>query len=294
MNISQIKTFIEVVEAESFSVAARKLGVSQPAVTLQVQNLEATVGSKLLDRRYKKVELTEAGEIFLPFAYQFKKSYSQMNADIEGLSGEICGSLRLALSTTPGDYIVPSLLGEFLKIYPRVNVSISVRSSSTVAMLIENREAELGMVGAHLSNVGVDFTECGHDELILIAPPEWKAPKKDLELKDLSDERWVGRTESSGTQRIVEDIFAEAGSDLYKLDYVVELGTGEAIVNAVEGGLGIAIVSRYVAKKALALKTIQEVKVEKLPFRRPFYVVEPRKTLTRAAAAFKEFLLEKL
>lgn len=295
MNIQQLKTFITVIEAGSFSQAARALGVSQPAVTMQVQNLENDIGESLLDRRYRRIELTEAGRILLPYAREMLKESEAARADIAGLSGDVTGPLHLALSTTPGDYIVPRLLGEFLQKYPYVNISLAVASSDEALEQVERREADLGMVGALTKSSLVDFSQHGNDELVIIASPE---RARELNgsgtLAELARERWVFRSEESGTQQVSKQLFLAHKVDYDGLDVAVHLSTGEAVVSAVEGGLGIAMVSRYVAAKSLELGTLVELECEGFPYARPFYIVTPKRTLTRAAQTFSDFLKEKL
>lgn len=162
--------------------------------------------------------------------------------------------------------------------------------------MVEKREADLGMVGAEIKSHSVEFSVCGHDELVLIAPlnDEFASRKQGVTLKETATRRWINRVSDSGTQQVVRTLFSRHKIDPRSFEVAVELGTGEAVVNAVEGGLGIAIVSRYVAAKALELGTVAEVACEDLPYRRPFYLVTPKKTLTRASQAFQEFLSTKL
>lgn len=295
MNIQQLKTFMAVVEAGSFSKAARNLGVSQPAVTMQIQNLEADVGHPLLDRRYRRIELTEPGRKFLPYARDLITGAENARAEMNALSGEITGSLHLALSSTPGDYIVPRLLGGFLKLYPKVKVQISVGSTAEATEMLEDRKADIGMVGAIQKNSAVTYHECGHDELILITPSGHPfTQKKTVKLAALSTEPWIARGQGSGTQKSVSQVLLRSKTPIAEPTPIVELSTGEAVVSAVEGGLGVAIVSRYVAEKSLALGTIAEIKTTDLPHRRPFYLAVPKRTLTRAASAFYDYLTEQL
>jgi len=296
MNIQQLKTFITVVDAGSFSAAARVLGVSQPAVTMQVQNLESDINQSLLDRRYRRIELTEAGRVLVPYAREMLSESEAARAEINALSGEVSGPLHIALSTTPGDYIVPRLLGEFLRECPDVTVRLTVANTNETVEHIEDRDADIGMVGALSKSSSVKFEQMGSDELVLITGPDTPLAKHvgGVALKELSSYPWVARSADSGTQQVVKALFAKKSVDYGALHFLVELGTGEAVVNAVEGGLGIAIVSRYVAAKALALRTIVEIECEELPLSRPFYLVTPKRTLTRAASAFVDFLATKL
>jgi DNA-binding transcriptional LysR family regulator len=292
MNVSQLKTFVTVVEAGSFSDAARALGISQPAVTMQVQSLESDVGATLLDRRYRRVDLTEAGRLLLPHARRVLAQIEAAKEEIVALSGAVTGRLVIAASTTPGVYVIPRLLGAFLSTYPEVGLGILVHDTAEVVALVESGEAHIGVTGGTLRGARVAYQECGADELVLICPPEHALAKKHkVELADLADETWIMRESGSGTRQVAERVLTEHGLDSQELRVAVELGTGEAIVSAVEGGLGVSIVSRMVAGKALELGTVSQVHAVGLPAARPFYVVMPKGTPTRAASAFQEYLV---
>lgn len=294
MNIAQLKTLVAVVEEGSFSRAARKMGVSQPGATMQIQSLEAELGQSLLLRYHRGIELTEAGRLFMPFALKTIENYTQTCSLIDSLKVEASGPLHLALSTTPGDYIVPGLLADFLKLYPNIIPSLSVTSSRDAIEKVEDRSADLAFVGISSDEAQLDFIECGIDELILIAHPEHELAQKILSFEDLSQQRWVRRLEDSGTQKVISDFFAARKLDDSEFDYVVEFGTGEAIVNAVEGNLGVAIVSRHVAKRSLDAAKVIELKFEGLPLKRPFYLALPKQGLSRSAEVFKDYLLERM
>lgn len=295
MNVQQLKTFVAVVDHGSFSDAARALGVSQPAVTMQVQSLESSVGATLLDRRYRRVDLTEAGNAFLPHARRVLEQLDEAREEIEALSGVVTGRLSIAASTTPGVYVIPRLLGAFVEQNPEVGLTIAVHDTAEVIEAVETGHADLGVTGATVRGARVQFEQAGVDELVLICPPSSPlASGKGVALAELADERWVLRESGSGTRQVAERLAADHGLDPDELRVTVELGTGEAIVSAVEGGLGISIVSRYVAAKALELGTVREVDAIGLPATRPFFVVLPKRTPTRAAVAFHEHLVAAL
>ncbi len=291
MNVAQLRTFVTVVESGSFSEAARAMGISQPAVTMQIQSLEAAVGATLLDRRYRRVDLTEAGRVLLPHARQILEQLESAKDEIASLSGTVTGRITIAASTTPGVYVIPRLLGRFIADNPEVNVTLSVHDTAEVVAAVESGAAQVGVTGAEVRGAKALFEQLGQDELILIAPTDSPlASRRGVKLADLADERWVMREAGSGTRQVAERVLAEQGLDPAEVRVVVELGTGEAVVSAVEGGLGISVVSRLVAAKALELGTVALVDAEGMPARRPFFAVLPKGTPTRAALAFLEHL----
>lgn len=295
MNINQVRAFIAVVDTGSFSAAARATGLSQPAVTMQIQGLESDLGATLLERRYRKVELTEAGRALLPFARRVMTELEEARTEIERLSDTVGGHLELAVSTTPGQYILPRLLGSFLREYPEVSVSLRVYDSADVVARVEAGEAHLGMTGARIAGAKVEFEEMGADRLLLICPPDDTfAGRKKVALADVAERPFIVRESGSGTRMVFEAALRDGGIDPAELNVVMELGTSEAIVNAVEGGMGVGVVSHWMADKALALGTVAQVAAPGFPVSRPFYAVSPRGVCSRAATALADHVRREL
>lgn len=295
MNISQLRTFLMVVEHGSFSAAARAMHLSQPAVTMQVQSLESDMGATLLDRQYRRVETTEAGRALIPFAERVLRDIELARNEITAMSGVVTGRLQLAASTTPGQYVLPRLLGSFVALNPEVTVSLSVADTAQVVAAVETGEASLGMTGAEVKGAKVHFEQMGSDNLVLIAPPSHPlVAAPGVAIARVVEAPFIMREQGSGTRIVTEDMLRGAGIDPGDLNVVMELGTSEAIVSAVEGGLGVAVVSMYVAEKAIELGTVSRVDCGYFPVSRPFFAVMSRSTPTRAADAFAEHVREHL
>lgn len=291
MNVTQLRAFISVVDLGSFSQAARESGVSQPAVTMQIKSLESDVGATLLERRYHRVELTEAGEALLPYARSVLAELAHAREDIAALSDTITGRLVIAASTTPGDYVIPGVLGDFLNLHPQVQVEITVHDTAEAVAAVASGRADFGVCGAADPSAKVDFEELGCDELVVItAPSDPLSTRKAVPYTELAEADWVTREPGSGTGQVARAVLERHGIDPDELRVLVELGSGEAIVSAVEGGLGIAMVSHYAADKALAMGTVARVDVEGPAMTRSFYAVTPKATPTRAASAFHAHL----
>ena len=291
MNINQLRAFVAVVDHGSFSEAARATGLSQPAVTMQIQGLESDLGATLLERRYRKVELTEAGRSLLPFARRVMTELDDARTEIERLSDTVGGHLDLAVSTTPGQYILPRMLGSFLRAYPEVSVSLRVYDSADVVARVEGGEAHLGMTGARIAGVKVEYEEMGTDRLVMICPVDSPlAGRAEVPLAEVAEYPFIVRETGSGTRIVFEQALREGAVDPADLHVVMELGTSEAIVNAVEGGMGVGVVSHWMADKALALATVAQVMAPGFPVSRPFYTVLPRGERSRAAAALANHL----
>jgi DNA-binding transcriptional LysR family regulator len=295
MNVSQLRTFVEVVDRGSFSEAARAMGLSQPAVTMQIQGLEADLDTTLLERRYRRVDLTDAGRSLLPTARKVLAELEQARTAIERLSDTVGGHLELAVSTTPGQYILPRLLGSFLRAYPDVTVSLRVYDSADVVTHVESGAVHLGMTGARIPRAKVDFEPMGVDQLLVICPTDSAlAGRSHAMLAEIAEFPFIARESGSGTRMVVEQALREGGVDPSDLNIVMELGTSEAIVNAVEGGMGVGVVSHWMADKALTLGTVAQVVAPGFPVARPFYAVVPRGVRSRAADALLAHLRSEL
>jgi len=295
VNIAQLRTFVNVVESGSFSEAARALSISQPAVTMQIQTLESDVGATLLDRRYRRIDLTEAGRALMPYARRVISELEAARDEIAALSGTVTGRLTIAASTTPGVYVIPRVLGGFLAANPEVRVTITVHDTAEVIEAVESGHANFGVTGAITKGAKIDFRPLATDELVAICHPASPlATRSRVALADLAAADWVMREPGSGTRQVAERALADNGLEPSELRVVVELGAGEAIVSAVEGGLGVAMLSRYVAEKALQLGTVARIHLDVPPIERPFYTVLPKGTPTRAAEAFAAHLRAEL
>lgn len=295
MNLPQIRAFVTIVDLGSFSAAAQQMGISQPAVTMQLQALEADLGVTLLDRAYRHIGLTEAGSAFLPHARKVLAEIERAREDLGRMTETVSGRLTLVASTSPGQYLLPRHLGGFLVINPEVVISLSIADTAGVVRAVAEGEADLGMTGGVVKGSRVDFQPLSSDDVMMVCAATHRfAGAKSVSLDEALTEPFVLREEGSATRQVAEDALRELGADPGELHGVTELGTGEAIVSAVEGGLGLAMVSSWVACKALEAGTIAAVPVAGFPVSRPLYVVRGRTTLTRAAEAFLDYLREQL
>lgn len=291
MNISQLTTFVAVVDHGSFSEAARVLGISQPAVTMQIQALEADIDATLLDRGYRRVSLTEAGHVLLPYARRVVAELTEARSSIEQLSDVVSGRIMLAASTTPGQYLLPRILGGFLRVNPEVGVTLRVYDSADVVARVESGDADLGMTGAEVQGARVLYERLGSDELALICPARHPlATAEHITFADIAEEPFIVREAGSGTRMAAEGAIRRSGVDPGDLNVVMELGTNEAIVSAVEGGMGLGIVSTQVAGKSLELGTVAFIRGAGFPVERPLFLVLPRRTMSRAGEALANHL----
>src|ERR671933_104285 len=240
MDTRQLAAFCEVVDRKSFSHAGERLGVTQPAVSLQVRSLEKRLGTKLLDRSGRRVEPTEAGQRLYRAAQRMLSIEGQLLeevADADGVS-DLRGDLALGASTGPGGTVVPLLLCEFQREHPQLRVELSISDTNRIIEQVADRELELGIVGAAPRHRGVAFEPFFRDEVVLVVPPEHRFAGRTVTLDDLREEPLIVMQEGAGVRQVIEDELRGAGSRLGDLEPKLELGLQESARSAVAAGYG--------------------------------------------------------
>lgn len=296
MDTRQLGAFCAVVELKSFSQAAERLGVTQPAVSLQVRSLEKRLGRKLLDRSGRRVEPTEAGLALYRGAQRMLQLEEQLVEELnEGEAGELGGTLAVGASTGPGSTVVPVLLCEFQRENPGVAVSLSISDTQSVVERVAERELELGVVGAARRHRGVVFEPLFRDEVVLAVPPDHRFAGRIVTLDQLREEPLIVMQEGAGVRQVIEDELRTVGVRLRDLQVPLELGLQESVRSAVQAGYGVTFISRSAVEPELAGGSLTAAKVEGLDARREISLARASgRTPTRAADAFVEFARAKL
>ena len=295
MDTRQLAAFCTVVERESFSQAAERLGVTQPAVSQQVRALEERLGRKLLDRSGRRVEPTEAGLRLYRGAQRLLALEGQLLEEIAGGDGELTGVLEIGASTGPGGAVVPLLLCEFQRRHPGVTVALSVSDTQTVVDQVAERELELGVVGAARRHRSVVFEPFFRDEVVLVCPPDHPFAGRTVSLDELRQQPLILMQEGAGVRQVIEDELREAGIRIRDLDVRLELGLQESVNSSVAAGYGVTFISRSAVEAELAAGTLAAARVEGLdPAREISLVRAAGRSPTRAAEAFVEFARERL
>jgi DNA-binding transcriptional LysR family regulator len=296
MDTRQLAAFCEVVERRSFSQAAERLGVTQPAVSLQVRALEKRVGTQLLDRSGRRVEPTEAGLRLYRGAHRLLALESQVLEELAGIEErELSGTLEIGASTGPGGSVVPALLCEFQQENPELNVALSVFDTQRVVDMVAERQLELGVVGAAPRRRGVHFEPFLRDELVLACPAGHRFADRMVTLDELREERLIVMQEGAGVRQVIEDDLSARGVRLRDLDVRLELGLQESVKTAVQRGFGVTFISHSSVEAELAAGTLSVARVEGLePSREISLVRASGRAITRAAQAFVDFARERV
>jgi DNA-binding transcriptional LysR family regulator len=289
VTLRQLRTFKTVADLNSFSLAARRLRLSQPSVSYQVKELEEAIGLPLLDRLGKSVQLTEAGSVLYSYARRTLDVLDEASLALEEMRGIKRGNLRVGASTTVGIYLLPAALGAFKKLHPGLVISLEIGTRARVQEQVQRNELDLAVVGPALKDPDLAIVPFISDELIVIAPATHAlAGRRGLTLKDLRDQSFVMREAASGSRAELEKAARKAG---VKLKVAMELGSNGAIKHAVESGLGLAVISRHACALELSGKRLVELDVRGFPIRRDWHIVYlRRRRLPSSVTTFIEFL----
>ena len=295
MDTRQLQAFCAVVERRSFSQAAEKLGVTQPAVSLQVRALEQRLGQKLLDRSGLRVEPTEAGRRLYRSAQRMLALETQLLNEVSADDGALTGTLAIGASTGPGAHLVPLLLCDFQQQHPELHIALSIWDTQTVIDRVADRDVELGVVGALRRHRSLEFEPLVRDEIVLAVPPGHDAAGGTLSVDELREETMIVMQEGAGVRQVIEEELRRAGLRLRGVEPKLELGLQESVKSAVAAGYGVAFISRTAIEGELAAGSIAAARVEGIEPARQIYVVRSRgRAQTRAAEAFLEFAKERV
>ncbi len=277
MESFRLKVFRVAAEELSFTRAAEKLFLTQPAVTMQIKNLEDELHLRLFDRTGQRIALTAGGEVLLKYANRIADLCADGERELAGLRGETVGRLALAASTTIAQYLLPGLAGAFIQEHPGVELNImSANTAGAVAALVEGR-VRLALIEGPPGRTDVKTEPFIDDRLPLIVPPghEW-AEAGAIEATKLVNAPLILRERGSGTREVVERALRKAGLNAKKLRVVMELDSTEAVKSAVRAGLGVGFVSEWALSRELALGMLKEIPVRTLDIHRDFLFVYPR------------------
>jgi DNA-binding transcriptional LysR family regulator len=296
MDTRQLAAFCEVVERRSFSQAAERLGVTQPAISLQVRSLEKRLGTQLLDRSGRKVIPTESGVRLYRSAQRLLALEEQLLEDLAGIEErELGGTLEIGASTGPGGSVVATLLCEFQQRNPSVHVALSVFDTQRVVDMVAERQLELGIVGAAPRRRAVVFEPFLRDEVVLVCPAGHRFANRTVTLNELREETLIVMQDGAGVRQVIEDELRARGVRLRDLDVRLELGLQESAKTAVQGGFGVTFISRASVESEVAAGTLAIAHVDGFEASREVSLVRASgRSLTRSAQAFMDFARERL
>ena len=290
--LNELEVFLTAADLGNFSEAARRLHISQPAVSQAISSLEKHFGMDLFLRHGRSVRLTEAGQALIPMARELLATAWRLDETMTSLQGEVIGDIDIGCSTASGKYLLPGLIARFRKQFPQVRINVRVSGRGSVIDRLLTGRAAMGVSSKRVEHRDLEYQDFFTDEVILIVPANhpW-AGYRLVYPDDLLDEPIILREDGSGTREVLLEALHERDISPDMLSISMVLGNAEAIEMAVEEGLGVAFVSKLAAARGLALGRVIEIEVDGMSLRRGIYLARNRRfPTTRAQGEFWDFV----
>jgi len=281
--------FKDVAETKNITLSAKKLHMSQPSISLQIQNLENQCGARLFDRTNKGVTLTKEGQIFYAHVRSILDLLANAKEQISALAQNQRGLIYLGATLTIGEYILPNILAFLFKTYPDVDFKVKIANTESISQDVLEKKMHIGLIeGPAPQHKDLNVNKFWEDELVVVIPHShpW-ATRNSISIVELPLERLVTREDGSGTRRVMEVALKERGLDPEQLNITMELGSTQAIKQLVSAGLGITIISSLTVSRAGDRKIFKTLKIQDAPIYRPLSIL----TNARATQTKDELIL---
>ena len=290
VTLHQLRLFRSLGTHLSFTRVAEELHLTQPAVSIQIKRLEESVGLPLVEHMGKRLFLTDAGKELFEACQDVLERMRVLGEDMTGLEEGVRGPLNLAAITT-AKYFMPHLLGVFLRDYPAVEPRLTITNQSRVLERLESNLDDLVIMGTIPENLDLEVEYFLDNPLVVVAPPDHPlVGERDIPLARIAEERFLSREVGSGTRQARTRLFAQHG---LAAKVYMELGSSEAIKQAVMAGLGISVLSRHNLSLELESGLLTVLDVEHFPLIRKWYAVHLKgKKLSHTTRRFLDFLLK--
>lgn len=287
MEIRDLEVFLTVAKHLNYTRAGEDVNLSQPSVSVRIRQLEAELDVKLFDKLGKKVALTDAGRLLLPYATRVMAAVSDAQHAIDELQGLERGTLRIGASTTPGMYLIPQTLAHFKHRYPKIEMQLGIKDTRAIENGVIRNEFDFGFVGGHLVGHEVHAIPWLTDQIVLIVPTDHPlARKKAVRTDDLKKERFIVRESGSATHATTANHLDKIG---LQIESLMKMENPESVKKAVQSGLGIAFISKFAVETELKARTLVAVRVRHLDIKRELKIVYRKdKHLSHAAQMFIE------
>lgn len=285
----QLKVFESAARHLSYTRAAEELHLSQPAISMQIKQLEESVGLPLFEQIGKKMHLTSAGREMYTYSQSIGNLLDEAEIVLEELKGVSRGKLAISVATT-ASHFATRLLAAFSQRYEEVTISLDITNRASLRDQLEANQPDLVIMGQPPEGVEVESEAFMDNPLVMIAPANHPlAKEKNLPLKRFEDEHFVVRESGSGTRSSIQRFFDEHGVSFHT---GIEMSSNEAIKQAVEAGLGLGIVSIHTLELELQTGILVMLDVEDFPIMRNWHIVQRSgKRLSPVAQMFKQFVL---
>ncbi len=276
--MQQLEALIHLVEERSFSRAAKRMHLTQPSLTKHIRNVEESLGAKVVNRASRSLALTAEGRVLHDYARRIVKLRDEARESVLRLREAGAGEIGIAASTIPATYILPYAIGEFRKKHPRIRATVRTADSSDVIETVLGNGAEIGFIGKKPPGGKLSSEALWKDRLVLAVPSghPW-ARRRSARLAEISRQPFVIREKGSGTRETLESSLRESGNPgLQHLNVVAELGSSEAVKEAILAGLGVSVISVHAIRRELKSGLLAALSVEEFGIERSFYLIYRR------------------
>ncbi|MCD8490852.1 MAG: LysR family transcriptional regulator [Geovibrio sp.] len=278
MDFKQIEAFVYVAKYKSFSRAAEKLLLSQPTISTHISTLEEQLGVKLFDRLSKEVILTEAGQVFYPYAVDILDLRERSQEAIKEFLNEISGHLHIGYSTVPAEFILPEVIRKFKEEYPKTFFTLDINGTQNVVQRLSDGILDLAIVARKIPKKDLEYKVLLRDKIVLIVHKNHKFyDRASVFLEEILQESFIIREMGSGTRAAVEHAFKQKGYDFDSLDAVAMLSSTYSIKHAVKRQLGIAFMSQMALSEDECGGGIKAIPITDLVVEKEIYVVYSKK-----------------
>lgn len=289
MDFKQVEAFVFVAKYKSFSRAAEKLLLSQPTVSTHINTLEDNLGVKLFDRLSKEVVLTEAGQLFFPYAVDMMDLRERSHESIKEFLNEISGNLRIGTSTIIAEYILPEVIKNFKETYAKTYFNFTVNNSQTIIQRIADGILDLAIVTRKIPKKDLEYKLFMKDRIVLAIYPGHPLYKRDnVFVEEILKEDFIIREIGSGTRAAVENSLKQKGYDFDSLNSSASFATTHAVIQAVKSGLGIAFASETAVDNKSSASEVKSVPITDLVVEKNIYIVYNKRKSTKKL--LKQFL----
>jgi DNA-binding transcriptional LysR family regulator len=275
ITIQQLESLVHLVSEKNFSRAAKKMVLTQPSLSKHIKNLEDAAGTRLVNRDGSGITLTPEGKLLFDFARKVLYLREDVKDRMIRLQDKTAGSIRISASTLPATYILPYILSRFQKAHPQIHTFVQSANSEDAIDMVLNQETEMGFIGKNPRNRKLHSEPLWEDRLILAAPAghPW-AKASEITVKDLLEAPFVMREKGSATRDILGDFLSEhADVDLNQLNIVAEMGSSEAVKEAILAGLGVSVLSGYAVQREIDRGNIIEIPIQGWQIVRQVYLI---------------------
>lgn len=290
----RLAVFVSVARNLNFTRAASELHISQPAISRHIQELESAYNTQLFERLGGKIRLTAIGEVFLKHAEAILESYKALQLEMNLLSGNFTGELRVGASTTIAQYILPPVIAKFISMFPEVKLTITSGNTEQIEQALEEHKIDIGLIEGSRRRQSLKYTPFAKDELVLVTSMQNKIGEE-VTVNELQRLPLVLRETGSGTLEVIEDALAIHGLKLSRMNILLQLGSTESIKLFLMNSPAVfAIVSIVALTKELMNNTLRVVEVAGLELQREFALVVAQGSHSEIQERFIRFLIRSL